>query len=213
MYRTTALALLACLAALALPSRCAQARGDDYAAMLGYLTSSRLDGHVLQGAEGSITVNLAAGDLNSQANLRAFAIGPDAQAWIDARQRTAGNQADAPLDAQATIAGQVLAGAHGLVSINQASGSANTQLNAVAAALANQGIRETTDGSLSAAVSASAETQPGSEPGAPGQGTRSVSVAAGAAQGFRGVLQLNQAAGSGNATGNILSLSVSELPR
>ncbi|UGB37727.1 hypothetical protein [Frateuria soli] len=213
MCRTTLLACLAGLAVLALPSTRAHARDDDYAAMLGYLTSSHLDGHVLQGAEGSITVNLAAGDLNSQANLRAFATGPDAQAWIDARQRTAGNQANAPLDAQATIAGQVLAGAHGLVSINQVSGSANTQLNAVAAALASQGIRETTDGSLSAAVSASAEMQPGTEPDAPGEGTRSVSVAAGAMQGFRGVLQLNQTAGSGNATGNILSLSVSDLPR
>nr|WP_245188181.1 hypothetical protein [Frateuria flava] len=186
---------------------------DDYAAMLGYLTRSSLDGNVLQGAQGSVAVNLAAGDLNSQANLRAFATGKDAQAWVDASQRTLGNQASAPTQAQATIAGDVLAGAHGLVSINQASGTANTQLNAVAAALASQGIRETTDGSLSAVVSASAEVQPGTGAGVPGEGTRSVSVAAGAMQGFRGVLQLNQTAGSGNATGNILSLSVSELPR
>jgi hypothetical protein len=205
--------VLTSLAALAMLSTGVSAGDDDYAAMLGYLTSSRLDGHVLQGADGSVAVNLAAGDLNSQANLRAFATGPDAQAWIDARQRTLGNQANAPTHAQATIAGDVLAGAHGLVSINQASGTANTQLNAVAAALASQGIRETTDGSLSAAVSASAEVQPGAGAGVPSEGTRSVSVAAGAMQGFRGVLQLNQTAGSGNATGNVLSLSVSELPR
>lgn len=205
--------VLGFLATLAMLSTGVNAGDDDYAAMLGYLTRSSLDGHALRDAQGSVAVNLAAGDLNSQSNLRAFATGTDAQAWIGARQRALGNQADAPTQAQASIAGDVLAGAHGLVSINQASGTANTQLNAVAAALANQGIRETTDGSLSAAVSASAETQPGSEPGAPGQGTRSVSVAAGAMQGFRGVLQLNQTAGSGNATGNILSLSVSELPR
>lgn len=211
MRRTAALTLV--LATLALLSPGASAGDDDYAAMLGYLTSSRLDGHALQGAEGSVAVNLAAGDLNSQANLRAFASGPDAQAQIDARQRLRGNQANAPLEASAAIAGHVLAGAHGLVSINQASGSANTQLNAVAAALASQGIRETTDGSLSAAVSASAEVQPGVEAGVPGEGTRSASVAAGAMEGFRGVLQLNQTAGSGNATGNILSLSVSEPPR
>ncbi|HET6804680.1 MAG TPA: hypothetical protein VFH59_04470 [Frateuria sp.] len=201
------------LAGLAMLSTGVSAGDDDYAAMLGYLTSSHLDGHVLQGADGSIVVNMAAGDLNSQANLRAFASGPEAQASIDARQRQLGNQANAPLVAQASIGGQVLAGAHGLVSINQASGTANTQLNAVAAALASQGIRETTDGSLSAAVSASAEVQPGAESGAPGEGTRSVSVAAGAMQGFSGVLQLNQTAGSSNATGNVLSLSVSELPR
>ncbi|MGN2243017.1 hypothetical protein ACFWZU_05815 [Frateuria sp. GZRR33] len=205
--------VLAFLATLAMLSTGVNASDDDYAAMLGYLTSSRLDGHALQGAQGSVAMNLAAGDLNSQANLRAFATGTQAQASIDARQRTLDNRANAPAQAQASIAGDVLAGAHGLVSINQASGTANTQLNAVAAALASQGIRETTDGSLSAAVSASAEVQPGTGAGVPGEGTRSVSVAAGAMQGFRGVLQLNQTAGSGNATGNILSLSVSELPR
>ncbi|MBP1475271.1 hypothetical protein J7I44_13235 [Frateuria sp. MAH-13] len=210
MRRSTVLGFLAALAML---STGVNAGDDDYAAMLGYLTRSSLDGNVLQGAQGSVAVNLAAGDLNSQANLRAFATGKDAQAWVDASQRTLGNQASAPTQAQATIAGDVLAGAHGLVSINQASGTANTQLNAVAAALASQGIRETTDGSLSAVVSASAEVQPGTGAGVPGEGTRSVSVAAGAMQGFRGVLQLNQTAGSGNATGNILSLSVSELPR
>jgi hypothetical protein len=211
MRHTAALTLM--LAALAMLSPGASAGDDDYAAMLGYLTRSHLEGNALQGAQGNVTVNLAAGDLNSQANLRAFASGSAAQAQIDVRQRLRANQANAPLEASAIIAGHVLSGAHGLVSINQVSGSANTQLNAVAAALADQGIRETTDGSLSAAVSTSAEVQPGTESGAPGEGTRSVAVTAGAMQGFRGVLQLNQTAGSGNATGNILSLSVSELPR
>jgi len=209
VHRNLALALLLATAALSPPADA----GDDYAAMLGYLASSRLDGQVLQGANGSVTVNLAAGDLNTQANLRAFASGQAAQAHVEGRQRLQGNRVDAPVEAHATIAGQVLAGAHGLVSINQASGSANAQLNAVAATLAHQGIRETTDGTLSATVSASAEVQAARDPGAPGGGTRSVSVAADAMQGLRGVLQLNQAAGSGNATDNILSLSVAELPR
>ena len=197
------------LAALAL-SPVVSAGDDDYATMLGYLTSSRIDGQALQGAEGNIALNQAAGDLNSQANLRAFASGEAAQATIDARQHRRDNHTDMPLAAVAAIGGHALSGAHGLVSINQVSGSANAQLNAVAATLASQGIRETTDGSLSAAVSASAAVQPTAQSG---EGTRSVSVAAGAMQGLRGVLQLNQTAGSGNATGNILSLSVSELPR
>lgn len=203
-------AVAACLAAL---SPGAHAGDDAYTAMLGYLASSRIDGHALQGAQGAVALNLAAGDLNSQANLRAFASGAAAQAQIDVRQRLRTNRFDTPHVAEAVIAGEALAGAHGLVSINQASGSANAQLNAVAATLATQGIRETTDGALSAAVSASAAVQPGAGAGTPGEGTRSVSVAAGAMQGFHGVLQLNQTAGSGNATGNILSLSVSELPR
>ena len=211
MRRTASLSLM--LAALAMLSPGASAGDDDYAAMLGYLTSSRLDGNALRGAQGSIAANLAAGDLNSQANLRAFAAGSNAQAQIDARQRLHANRVEAPLEATATIGGHALAGARGLASINQVSGNGNTQLNAVAAALATQGIRETTDGSLSAAVSASAEVQPVTGSGARGEGTRSVAVAAGAMQDFRGVLQLNQTAGAGNATANILTLSVSELPR
>jgi hypothetical protein len=211
MHRTVALGLMVALLAMLSPG--ASAGDDDYAAMLGYLTSSRLEGHALQGAQGSITANLAAGDLNSQANLRAFSTGTSAQAQVDVRQRLRANRVDAPLEATATIGGNVLAGAHGMASINQASGSENTQLNAIAAALATQGIRETTDGSLSAAVSASAEVQQGTGSGARGEGARSVAVAAGAMQDFRGVLQLNQTAGAGNATANILTLSVSELPR
>ena len=211
MRRTASLSLM--LAALAMLSPGASAGDDDYAAMLGYLTSSRLDGNALRGAQGSIAANLAAGDLNSQANLRAFAAGSNAQAQIDARQRLHANRVEAPLEATAIIAGHALSGVRGLASINQVSGSGNTQLNAVAAALATQGIRETTDGSLSAAVSASAEVQPVTGSGARSEGTRSVTVAAGAMQDFRGVLQLNQTAGAGNATANILTLSVSELPR
>jgi hypothetical protein len=208
-----AIALVPMLCALAVLSPGVSAGDDDYAAMLGYLTSSHLDGQALRGAQGSVAINLAAGDLNTQANLRTLASGPDAQTQIGVSQRLRGNLSDAPLEAEAAIAGHALAGAHGLVSINQASGSANTQLNAVAAALARQGIRETADGSLSAAVSASAEVQPEAGAGVPDEGARSVSVAAGAMQGFRGVLQLNQTAGSGNATGTILSLSVSLPPR
>jgi hypothetical protein len=82
---------------------------DDYTAMLGYLASSRLDGHALQGAEGSIAPNLAAGDLDAQASRRAFASSPAAQTQIDARQRQRADQDDAPSDVQAGI-GQALSG-------------------------------------------------------------------------------------------------------
>lgn len=156
------------LAAVAVLSTGVSAGDDDYTAMLGYLTNGSLDGHVLQGAEGSVAVNLAAGDLSSQADLYAFATAQDAQVWIDARQRTLGNHATAPLEAQATIAGNALAGADELVSVNQSSGTARTQINAVAA-----------------------------------DGTR----------GLRGVPQVNRTTVSGSAKGNVLSLSVSELPR
>jgi hypothetical protein len=187
--------------------------GSSYAAMLGYLDGSRIDGHAFGGTSGATAVNLSAGDLNQQANLRAFAVGGNAQAGIVSDQMHHADRADAPLHATASIGGAAFADGRGIASVNQASGSGNTELNAVAASLAQQGIRETTDGSLSAAVSASARGQASARPHGPGNGTRSVAVEATAMKGFDGVLQLNQVAGSGNAAGNQLLLAAPANPR
>ena len=124
--------------------------------MLGYLANSRIDGNAMRGMSGASAVNMAAGDLNQQANLRAFAV----MAGVGAsRQRQQQNQANRPLTASASIGGNAYNGGSGLASINQASGSSNAQVNVVAGVLAQQGIRETTDGALSSAVSASAGGQ------------------------------------------------------
>jgi|GEM_PF-5051508 len=53
-------------------------QSNDYAAMLSYLNQSRIDGRTLAGADGAITVNMAAGDLNQQANLMGIANGRNA---------------------------------------------------------------------------------------------------------------------------------------
>lgn len=185
--------------------------GDDYATLLGYLANSRIDGNALRGANGASAVNLSAGDMNQQANLRAFASGGRAQ--IQALQLQSDNQADRPRAASASIGGNAYVDGSGLASINQASGSGNAQLNAVSAELASQGIRETTDGALSAAVSASAGGQQAGNAAAPGGSSRSVAVESSAMRGYQGVLQLNQAAGSGNATSNQLVLSLPATPR
>ncbi|WP_431635578.1 hypothetical protein ACQVBX_16900 [Dyella sp. KULCS107] len=202
-----AVTLIVCVLAAA----SVRAGNDDYAAMLGYLANSRIDGNALRGATGASAVNLSAGDLNQQANLRAFASGGRAQ--IQALQLQSDNQADRPRAASASIGGNAYVGGSGLASINQASGSGNAQLNAVSAELASQGIRETTDGALSAAVSASAGGQQVGNTAAPGGSMRSVAVESSAMRGYQGVLQLNQAAGSGNATGNQLVLSLPATPR
>lgn len=185
--------------------------GDDYAMMLGYLSSARIDGNAMRGANGASAVNMAAGDLNQQANLRAFASG--GSVTIQSRQWQTRNRYDQPLHASAVIGGHAYVAGSGLASINQASGSSNAQLNAVAASLSAQGIRETTDGILSAVVSASAGGQHPTDIHASENGTRRVAVESSAMRGYHGVMQLNQAAGSGNATGNQLLLSVPSTPR
>lgn len=185
---------------------------DDYGAMLGYLTQSRIDGAALSGASGAIALNVAAGDLNQQSNARAIAIGTRALASVDVRQTRRDDRANAPDAASARIADRALAGASGLAGINQASGSGNSAFNAVALALAQQGIRESDDdGTLSAAF-ASAGQQHDFERGGATTGRRVASVDSTALQGFEGVLQLNQVAGSGNDTGNTLAMSIQAGP-
>ena len=193
--------------ALALPAHAQQA-GDEYTHMLQYLAQTPIGDDVLVGASGAIAVNLAAGDLNQQANLRSIAVGEGAQASTAALQRSQGDMGTAPDHAIAVISGNALQGAGGLASINQASGTGNAELNAVTVALAQRGIRETPDALLASADFASAGVQAISEPGAAGTQTREVGVDGSALQGFDGVLQLNQAAGAGNATENRLMISV-----
>lgn len=189
----------------------AQPRGDGYAGMLAYLSSdSRIDGQALAGATGSIKLNQAAGDMNLQANLHSLASGERAIASVETSQRHRAETFDHPLRASAFIAGNALAGASGIASINQASGGGNSEVNAVTATLAAQGIREATDEAMAASSAiASAGGQPvANDPRA----SRRVGVEASALRGFGGVLQLNQIAGSGNATENRLSLSVQGSP-
>lgn len=197
--------VLAALATLAFAG--AAHAGDGYAEMLGYLAQTRIEGNALAGSRGAIAVNMSAGDHNQQGNLRALAIGANAQASADMRQRSRGDLHDVPAHASATIGGSALSGAGGIASINQASGSGNAEFNAVSLALAEQGIRETPDGLLSSSVSASAERQSVPDP-AGKSASRNVAVEATALRGFEGVLQLNQIAGSANETGNVLTLSV-----
>lgn len=187
-------------------------RADDYGGMLAYLDVARIDGHALAGATGAIAVNQAAGDLNVQANLRGIAKGDRAGVAINARQLQQGNRVlSGPLQATAFIGGDALAGASGIASINQASGIANTTLNVVSATLARQGIRETDDTALAAEGSALAGGRDDTGRGV-ATGTRSAGVASTALRGFDGVLQLNQIAGNGNDTANVLGLVVQDRP-
>ena len=210
------LSAMVVLAGLLAASPCmAQASDEsriDYDAALGWLANSRIDGNALSGARGSIAVNQAAGDLNVQANLRSIAVGQYAAADVDAIQFQTNNQANAPTHASAVIGGRALQGAGGIASINQASGSGNAAFNAVALALAQQGIRETDDDQALSAAFASAGQQHDFERGSATAGRRVASVDSTALQGFEGVLQLNQVAGAGNDTGNVLSMSIQSGP-
>lgn len=203
------------LAAAMLAGTCGGAlaqEADGYDAMLSWLADTHIDDRAFSGASGALAVNMAAGDLNQQANLRSVAAGEYAAASAWAQQHHDGDYAQPPAQATARIGGGAFSGASGIASINQASGVGNTELNVVTAALAQRGIREANDDFLSSPAFASAGPQYAKGPGAAETDTREVDVEASALQGFSGVLQLNQVAGSGNATGNQLLIQVQTVP-
>ncbi len=197
----------------ALPFAAQAQQADPYAAMLSYLNHSRIDGRALSNADGAITVNQVAGDLNQQANLLAIASGETTQIDVHARQRQSNNRVtgQGALDASASIGGQALQGATGVAMINQASGLGNATVNVVSATLAQQGIRESDDEALAASGALASAGGQGTA-NSRSAGTRHVAVEDTALRGFDGVLQLNQIAGSGNATANQLGISVQSTP-
>lgn len=178
---------------------------DSYSQMLAYLTHSRVDGRVLAGASGSIKLNQAAGDLNRQYNGHALASGRQAGVQLAIAQHGDDRVAtDTPLQARAELAGQVLAGGSGLASINQVSGQANDQANAVAVVASPQ--RPLSQALLPAVPTAVAMRRPSAA------GLRQATLGADALRGYAGVLQLNQIAGSFNAVENRLGLHVQTGP-
>lgn len=204
------------LAPLLLGYAVAHAAPDDaYSAMLAYLTNSRIDGNALNGSSGAVAVNVVAGDLNQQANLRAIAVGDQAAVRINVQQQQVGNTGNTPDIAVASIAGQALGDATGLVSINQASGTANAELNTASVVLASQGIREASTDQWLADVCTCTQQTTSTGAGQSGSGTRSRSAAveAEAMQGMQGVVQLNQIAGSNNVTANHLLIDAAMTPR
>lgn len=185
------------------------ATADSYSQMLGYLTHSRLEGQVLAGASGSIKLNQAAGDLNRQYNGHALASGEQASVQVAVAPRSNDDQlaTGTALQARAELTGQVLQGASGLASLNQASGQANGQANAVAISVSAQ-----------AAPGAPAMLAPLPRPAGTSDrrpvavGVRQALITGQALAGYAGVLQLNQIAGSFNVVENRLGLHVQTGP-
>ncbi len=204
--------LLLLATVFATPAMAQNAPQDSYDSMLHYLTSTRIDGQAMSGASGVVGVNMAAGDFNQQANLRVFAVGPNAGTRVRASQLQGNNLALSPDQASASIGGSAFHGAQGVLSINQASGASNTELNVVSAALASQGIREAGDAWF-ATASASAGGTVSPAPMADTAKGRHVAVESTALREVQGVVQLNQVAGSANAAANVLHLSVSPSQR
>ena len=103
-------------------------------------------------------------------------------------------------DQLARIGPGAFVGARGVIAVNQASGVGNAQVNTVVLA-AGASLASVTDGQL-AAVS----PRPGPAAGPATPTGRKALIDPGAFHGTSGVVQVNQTAGLGNATGNAFVL-------
>lgn len=166
-------------------------------------SSSSIDNNAIANFSGRLGVNQSSGELNIQSN--ALAIGDFALNRF--RTQTSNVQIDAnaaPQGAlQATIGANAFQHAQGLVSVNQASGALNTQINLSAVGLA-AGMPDVGDDALSNATSGT-----GAAPlTVLAPASRHLELDASAFSGASGLVQLNQAAGIGNTTANVFSLRV-----
>jgi hypothetical protein len=177
---------------------------DDPPEMPGYVTQSIIDSNVLSGVRGRFAVNMAAGDSNVQANAAAVALGAQgspAVGLVGGTQVIDLRQAGLPDVSVAFIGNHAFAHSSGMISVNQTSGVGNAQANGAALAL---GFEEVVAESVLSATTSGA-VPVGTEAG---KGNQAVSIHDTAFDGARGLVQVNQSAGSGNSTANNFALQV-----
>lgn len=170
----------------------------------GYSVQTLIDGEVGHDAQGVLGINMASGDSNLQSNTTAIAISNDghAQAQAGVVQVIDTGPFNVPDVAVAKIDGNAFSNAAGAIGINQAAGAANAQANGVAIAI-GVGAEVAADAELAQSVSGVAL------PAVAANGQyRETTVADTAFSGARGIVQVNQSAGVGNATGNSFTLRV-----
>ncbi|SDK76707.1 hypothetical protein SAMN05192555_101146 [Franzmannia pantelleriensis] len=171
-----------------------------------YRAASMISGNALSNVSGAININIAAGDSNLQSNSGAIAVGKHAVAENIVVQRVISNSSLSPDKATATISGNALNNASGWVSVNQAAGIQNAQSNTLSVALGIRGSTLTND-NMSQVVSGQQEPTGDQESSSTSQ--RQVGIEGQALSGSRGVVQVNQSAGRGNATSNNVGMRMS----
>lgn len=173
----------------------------------GYVNQTVVERDAMRNARGVMGVNMAAGDFNIQLNGTAIAVSAEDRAkgiaQVNAVQAIGVNIGTAADVAVISVEDGAFARAQGILSLNQASGLANAQANAVSIAL-GVNVEAVAENELDQAV---AMPLRGEWDGG-NMGRRAISVADTAFRGASGIVQVNQSAGSGNATANSFALRV-----
>lgn len=154
---------------------------------------------------GNFNVNQAAGDQTQQTNVRAIAIGTEAQATTSVRQRL-DTPADPSMNATARIGGNSFTNGNGALGVNQSAGANNQMANVMRVGISAQ--PQSIDDSALSQQNVALLPNSGAT-GAP-TGSRQVVTSDQAFTGSRGVIQVNQSAGVGNRMANTLSIRVAD---
>lgn len=186
----------------------AAAQGDP--APVPWSNNSLIQNEAMSDLRGVVGVNVAAGVDNAQINAASIALGAERGRGIaknQIRQDLNIEAAAMPYEGNSKIEGNAFTHSHGVISVNQASGVGNAQANGVAITL-GVGIEALSENELAQTVTVARQ---GGNPALASQGARSATVDERAFSGARGVVQLNQSAGVGNATANGFSLNIGNL--
>lgn len=170
------------------------------------VSHSLISDAALAGSAGNIAVNNSAGIGNTQANMAAVSVGGElATADLRSRQQAAAGARATNGNERAEISSHAFRDAAGIIAINQSSGNGNAQANLVAIAFGN--MAEVSIEQLGR-VSVAHDVSTGLEGNSEDTGTQRSVIADSAFAGARGVVQVNQLAGSGNSSANVFALSV-----
>ena len=163
-----------------------------------------IGGHAGTGSEGRIAVNQAAGVGNAQANLAALAHADNGLGIASTHARQKATPAQRAAAASASIDGTAFNDISGALSLNQAAGTANLQLNTIAIGTGELLLAHADDAAL-ASTTGSATSTEGAATATP---DRRALIDIDAFRGSQGVVQVNQTAGVGNLSTNAIVLQL-----
>ena len=176
------------------------AQGQD---LSGLRSSSVISGQALSGVSGVAAANQAAGNQNLQSNSGALAIGDGATINNRLVQQVRIDERLAGMEVGTAIREGAFGGASGWMSVNQAAGIGNLQSNSFGMALGST-VSGLSDDSLQQ-VLAPRQGLNGSSSNGSDSAIRNLEIEESTFGGARGVIQVNQSAGTGNATRNSFS--------
>ena len=154
-------------------------------------------------ASGRIAINVAAGNLNQEANVAVIALGREVSTAAALTQSQGAGAASGGA-ASARIEDNVLAGSSGLIAVNVAAGSGNQLANLAVVAI---GIEAPIAGEP-LLEQARASQQPSGLPGGPSTPEPTAELASTAFEGSTGLVQANLVGGERNSSSNTFVLTV-----